>query len=451
MEPRRAAQRDAQRGAGAERVAPRHVDRIAGARLQGGRVVDVDIVDGVVVAVTDAGTTPARGGPTGGESVIDARGYMVLTAPAEPHAHLDKALSWGATRPPGCDLGAAIDAWRAYAATVDEDEIHARALAAARKLVANGTTAVRSHVDLHDDHDPLRGVRALVRVRDELAGVMDLQISVMVNEVDPSDRARAAIAAGADLIGGAPHISTDPVAETNRLVDLAEELDTGIDLHVDEFLDGDHAMLEVFTDRVATWPAGQIRTAGHCCRIGSLDGAGQSRAAGALSRADVGVVTLPITNLYLQGRAGCTSVPRGLPPVRALLETDVTVAAGADNVRDPFNPVGRSDATETAMLLIVAAHLDMDTAWQLVTGGAREVMGLPPAGPSPGLRADLLLVRAGGLDDVIADAPPDRIVLRAGCVVAAREVLVVVDPGVALLDDQAATIHPRTPTYEETR
>ncbi|WP_152427916.1 hypothetical protein, partial [Dietzia sp. UCD-THP] len=65
MEPRRAAQRDAQRGAGAERVAPRHVDRIAGARLQGGRVVDVDIVDGVVVAVTDAGTTPTRVGPTG--------------------------------------------------------------------------------------------------------------------------------------------------------------------------------------------------------------------------------------------------------------------------------------------------------------------------------------------------------------------------------------------------
>lgn len=461
MEPRRATQRDAQRGVGAERAAARHVDRIAGARLQGGRVVDVDIVDGVVVAVTDAGTTPTRGGPTGGESVIDACGYMVLTAPAEPHAHLDKALSWGATRPPGCDLGAAIDAWRAYAATVDEDEIHARALAAARKLVANGTTAVRSHVDLHDDHDPLRGVRALVRVRDELAGVMDLQISVMVNEVDPADRARAAIAAGADLIGGAPHISTDPVSETHRLVDLAEELGTGIDLHVDEFLDGDHAMLEVFTERVASWPAGQIRTAGHCCRIGSLDAAGQSRAAGALSRADVGVVTLPITNLYLQGRTGCTSVPRGLPPVRALLETDVTVAAGADNVRDPFNPVGRSDATETAMLLIVAAHLDMDTAWQLVTGGAREVMGLPPAGPSPGLRADLLLVRAGGLDDVIADAPPDRIVLRAGCVVAAREVLVVVDPGVAPCgvtspraqppDDRTPTTHPRTPTYEETR
>ncbi|MBB1025476.1 cytosine deaminase, partial [Dietzia sp. DQ12-76] len=42
-------------------------------------------------------------------------------------------------------------------------------------------------------------------------------------------------------------------------------------------------------------------------------------------------------------------------------------------------------------------------------------------------RADLLLVRASGLDDVIADAPVDRIVLRAGRVVSARA-SVVVDP-----------------------
>ncbi|MBB1027949.1 cytosine deaminase, partial [Dietzia sp. DQ11-38-2] len=45
----------------------------------------------------------------------------------------------------------------------------------------------------------------------------------------------------------------------------------------------------------------------------------------------------------------------------------------------------------------------------------------------PGRRADLLLVRASGLDDVIADAPVDRIVLRAGRVVSARA-SVVVDP-----------------------
>ncbi|MBB1032821.1 amidohydrolase family protein [Dietzia sp. CQ4] len=411
-------------------TAVRQVDRIVGVGLLDGRVVDVDIAGGVVVAVTEAGgagVDPAGGPGPAGSAVVDGRGYLALTAPAEPHAHLDKALSWGATRPPGCDLGAAIDAWRAFAVTVDEDEIHGRALAAARRLVASGTTAVRTHVDLHSEGDPLRGVRALVRVRDELADVLDLQIAVMVRDEDPAERARDAIAAGADLIGGAPHIAPDTAAETHRLIDLAEELGVGVDLHVDEFLDGDHGMLTAFTDRVASWEPGRIRTAGHCCRIGAMDASGQAAAATALSGADVGVVTLPVTNLYLQGRAECTSTPRGLPPVRALLDGGVTVGAGADNVRDPFNPVGRSDAIETAMLLVIAAHLDMDTAWHLVTDGAREVMGLPAAGPVPGRRADLLLVRASGLDDVIADAPVDRIVLRAGRVVSARA-SVVVDP-----------------------
>lgn len=400
----------------------REIDRIASARLVDGRLVDIDVDDGVVVAVTPAASTDAAG-----PAVVDARGHLALTAPAEPHAHLDKALSWGATRPTGCDLGAAIDAWREFAAGTDTDEIHGRALTAARRLVANGTTAVRSHVDLHSQGDPLRGVRALARVRDDLAGQLDLQISVMVREEDPAGLVREAIAAGADLVGGAPHLAADTAAETHRLVDLAEVLDVGIDLHADEFLDGEHAMLAVYAGRVADWPAGRIRTAGHCCHLGVLSAPEQSAAAGTIAAAGLGLVTLPITNLYLQSRDPQHGTRRGLPPVRALLDGGVTVAAGADNVRDPFNPVGRSDAFETAMLLVVAAHLEPDEAWRLVTDGARAVLGLPPAGPAPGLRADLLLVRGTSLEEVLAEAPPDRMAVRAGRLISARTT-VPVDP-----------------------
>ena len=61
----------------------------------------------------------------------------------------------------------------------------------------------------------------------------------------------------------------------------------------------------------------------------------------ALVRAGVGVVTLPITNLYLQGRAECTSTPRGLPPIRTLLDGGVTVAAMS---RGPWPKVLRTRA-----------------------------------------------------------------------------------------------------------
>ena len=84
---------------------------------------------------------------------------------------------------------------------------------------------------------------------------------------------------------------------------------------------------------------------------------------------------LPATNLYLQGagpgHAGCA----GLTAVRALIDAGVTVAAGADNVRDPFNPTGRLDPLETASLLITAGHLDPEEALNAVSGAARSLDG----------------------------------------------------------------------------
>ena len=97
------------------------------------------------------------------------------------------------------------------------------------------------------------------------------------------------------------------------------------------------------------------------------------------------------------------------------------VGAGADNVQDPFNPVGRGCAFETASLLVVAGHLTPQEAWNLVSDGARAVMGLPVAGPRVGARAELLAVRAQSLTDAIATAPADRIVIHEGRLVARSE------------------------------
>lgn len=100
--------------------------------------------------------------------------------------------------------------------------------------------------------------------------------------------------------------------------------------------------------------------------------------------------------------------------MRSLLDAGVRVAAGADNIRDPFKPVGRSDAFATASLVVTAAHLTPTEAWHLVTEGARSVMGLPSAGPEVGAQADLLAVPSANLVQAIADAPADRFVFRRG-------------------------------------
>ena len=72
-------------------------------------------------------------------------------------------------------------------------------------------------------------------------------------------------------------------------------------------------------------------------------------------------------------------------------------------------------------LLITAAHQNPDTATDLVTSEARAVLGLEPAGPVVGARADLVAIRGADLTEVIATAPADRVVIVNGAPVARTE------------------------------
>ncbi|MDT7553649.1 MAG: cytosine/creatinine deaminase, partial [Pseudonocardiales bacterium] len=145
------------------------------------------------------------------------------------------------------------------------------------------------------------------------------------------------------------------------------------------------------------------------------------------ARAGLGVVTLPITNLYLQGRDATHAAPRGLPALRAILAAGIPLAAGADNVRDPFNPAGRADPFETTALLQTAGHLAADQALHAVTTGARTVLGLPKAGVEHGDAADLMLVPDVDLGDILAGTEDARVVLHGGRVVADTRIQRTVD------------------------
>jgi cytosine deaminase len=140
------------------------------------------------------------------------------------------------------------------------------------------------------------------------------------------------------------------------------------------------------------------------------------------------VVTLPQTNLLLQGRQASTRTPRGLTALSALRDAGVVVAGGGDNWRDPFNPLGRIDPFETAALLVAAGHMTVDDAYDAVSAAPRRVLGLPPVIVAPGFPADLLAIRAASLQDAVAGASQDRLVLRSGEVVARTSVVHEISP-----------------------
>ncbi|HEY8317839.1 MAG TPA: amidohydrolase family protein [Amnibacterium sp.] len=390
---------------------PLRIDALRGARLADGTPVDVRLDGPVVAAIEPAGALDGEPG-----EALDLDGFVLLTAGAEPHAHLDKALTFDVIAPPLGDLPSAIAAFHTYAITSDEHDIADRARRTLGRMLANGITAVRSHVNFSPGPDPLAGFRALQRVRAEFAGLLDLQLVTLPADDTVDEVHEEAFALGADLVGGAPHLWPDPIAATDRLLDLAERVGVGADLHADESLDGP-ITLGRFAERARSWSL--PRSAGHCVRLGMLREDELAVLVEAIRDADIGIIGLPITNLYLQGWDSPVATPRGITALRALIDAGVRVAAGADNVRDPFNPLGRCDPLETAMLLVTAAHLTPAEALHLVGDGARDVLGLPPAGPRVGAVADLLAVRADSATEAIAFASADRYVLHAGRLVAA--------------------------------
>jgi cytosine/creatinine deaminase len=356
--------------------------------------------------------------------VLDGAGWRALPAAVEPHAHLDKALTAPRVDPgAGNDLGAAIAQWRAILPGIDTADIAARALAALSRYVANGITTIRSHVDLPLEGDPFRGVDALVAVREAVRGTAILQVCLLANSDAPTEVIAEAVARGVDVVGGCPHLAADPRREVTRMLDLAERHGLPVDLHCDEqtAIPDTDAELDVvmLADQVIERGLRQRIAASHAVRLGMLPPERLDRVLDRIAESGIGLVTLPITNLYLQGWTETHAAPRGLAPLRALLDRGIPLGAGADNLRDPFNPVGRADPFETTSLLVTAGHLRLEEALHAVTDGAREVLGAPGG--------DLVLVPDGDLGDVLAGGVGARVVIHGGRVVADTRVAQSVD------------------------
>lgn len=348
---------------------------------------------------------------------------LLLPALAEPHAHLDKAFLSEVIDNPTGDLMGAIAAMSAHRERITLHDTVERAERAARLLAANGCTAIRTHADVIADSSVRRSdalmpgnelvsVEALLTVRERLRDLVQIQVVALcgwpsVGPAGAEQRAvlREAIAMGVDVVGGCPHLEEDPHAANESFLEIAAEAGLPVDLHTDETLDPAKLSLDDLSRRVIDSGFPHRVTASHCVSLGIQPSHVQQRVAEQVAAAGIAVVVLPHTNLFLQGRGHRSATPRGLTAVHALLTAGVDVAAGGDNLQDPFNPIGRADPLETAGLMMIAGHLLADQALDTVSRAARVAMGLGPT-------ADQVRVPAATVREAIAFGPPGRAVVR---------------------------------------
>jgi cytosine deaminase len=350
----------------------------------------------------------------------------------EPHIHLDAVLTVGQPRPNvSGSLFEGIAVWAERVRDLTVEDVQQRVRQVLRWQVANGVQSIRSHVDVCDPE--LTALRALVELREEVRGVVDLQLVAFPQQgilgfPNGTELMRQAVELGADVVGGIPHYELtreDGVASVQFLMGLADEHGLMVDVHCDETDDEHSRFVEVMAaETIRRGMEGRV-TASHTTAMHSYNAAYAYRLINNIARAKLNMVTNPLDNSVLQGRFDTGPVRRGHTRVKQLQEAGVTVCIGHDSVMDPWYPLGYGDPLQAAFVLAHFGHMsgaeELPRLIDMITVDAATTLGLPANRLRPGDPADLVVYDAPSDVDALRLVAPRTLVLRGGQVLARTE------------------------------
>ncbi len=383
----------------------------------------IGVHDGVLTEATDA---------TQASRTLDLGGRLVTPPLVEPHIHLDAVLTVGQPRPNlSGSLFEGIAVWAERVRDLTLDDVITRAREVLRWQLANGVQHVRSHVDVCDPE--LRGLRALVELREEARGLVDLQIVAFPQQGIDSfdggrDLMRRAVQLGADVVGGIPHYELTReygVSSVEFVFALADEFGLQVDIHCDETDDEHSRFVEVMVaETLRRGMTGRV-TASHTTAMHSYNAAYAYRVVRNIARAGLFMVTNPLDNAVLQGRFDTGPIRRGHTRVKELQTAGVTVCIGHDSVMDPWYPLGYGDPLQAAFVLAHLGQLSGDEELHrlldMITVNPAAALQLEGYGLTPGTPADLVVFNAPTDVDALRLIAPRYLVLRDGKIVARTE------------------------------
>ncbi len=353
---------------------------------------DIAIAGGKIVKIENKITEKAQ-------NELDAAGNLVTESYVNTHLHLCKVytlmkMDESALKDyHGADMGKAMTAIE-LAAKVKEEYDEKWIIKNVRKACAlagrYGCTHIRAFADV-DSKAKLEGVKALIKAREEFKGIVDIQVVAfaqdgLVREPGAEQLMREAMKLGADVVGGIPWIEyTDAdIAEHVRICfELAKEFDKPVSMLVDDAGDNGLRSLEVMAlETIKTgW---QGRSLAHHARAMSLYPKPYlQKLAALLKKAGMGVVSDPHTG-PLHAR------------VRELLDENVLVCLGQDDISDAYYPYGRNNMLEVAFLnshlLWFTTREDMETLYDMVTKNPARCIGLKDFEIKVGAPANLVVL-----------------------------------------------------------
>lgn len=378
-------------------------------RPRGEAETDLLIRDGIIVAHGRQPDLP-------GVAVEDGKGAILWPGLVEAHTHLDKNLlgmGWHVNNRAAV-LQGRIDYERENRVALGIDP-YRQSMRHALELVRTGSTHARSHVDIDTTHG-LANLEGMLRAREELAGIIDIQIvafpqsGVMVRPgtVELLDQA---LAMGCEVLGGLDPsgIDRDPKGQLDAIFGLAVRHGKPIDFHLHEVGELGAFSMDLIFERVrANGMQGKVDIS-HAFALGAPDAARVAGLVEQIAELDIGILT--------------TGAPSAtVPSMKQLRAAGIRMGGGCDGVRDTWGPWNLPDMMDRARIIGqkngVRSDIDLRAVLELVSEGGAQILRAEGYGVEPGCKADFLLFDAETIGHAVVQPATIPLVVKGGRVTA---------------------------------
>jgi len=405
---------------------------------EGLALVDLEICEGRIQTIQPAGLPLAVTVP-----VIDLNQKLVFPGFVDLHTHLDKGHTWERSPNP---TGYFTDALRTIQADRDKywdfEDLYRRMTFGLQCAYAHGTRALRTHLDASGPKGEM-SFAVFRKLREEWGDRLHIQAVSLVSLdyylTPDGEKLADLVAESGAILGGVTYLNPELDQQIERIFELAQERHLDLDIHVDESPDPAADALHRIAKTAQRQNFSGNLVCGHCCSL-SLQSQEKVEAVIAdVKAANIGVVSLPMCNLFLQDRnqeasmhllhepsgklahalhrSSYTPRWRGVTLLHELKQGGVPVAVANDNCRDVFHAYGDHDMVEVFRESARIAHMDLPYGdWcRTVTMTPADLMGLSDVGRiGVGLPADLVIFKARYFTEWLSRSQHDRTVLHNG-------------------------------------
>ncbi|WP_283409168.1 cytosine deaminase [Anoxynatronum buryatiense] len=322
--------------------------------------------------------------------IIDGEGKLMLPQFIESHVHLDSALTAGDPRwNLSGTLFEGIACWSERKEKLSKKDVMDRARNTIRKQAKNGIGHVRTHVDVTDPS--LVALEGLLELKEELKDKVNVQIVAFPQEgilsfPNGKELMEDALKMGADVVGGIPHFEFTReygVESVNFLMALAEKYDKLVDVHCDEIDDEQSRFIETLATRAYESGLKERVTASHTTSMHSFNNAYTSKLFRILRMSEINFIANPLVNTHLQGRFDTYPKRRGVTRVKELLEAQINVSFGHDDIFDPWYPLGDGNMLDVIHMGLHVCQMmgyeEILNSYMLVTHNAARTLHLGEA------------------------------------------------------------------------